>query len=111
MPGSPNVPVGDALELPDHDPERLVILQYTSGSTSEPKGVMIPDRVLTANIDACCDAAVLTEGDTMVSWLPPPLPAGSSFPTPGSRASSVISIPIANGPAVKVSTPTPAPSG
>ena len=35
------------------DPERLVILQYTSGSTSEPKGVMIPDRVLTANIDAC----------------------------------------------------------
>ena len=34
------------------DPERLVILQYTSGSTSEPKGVMIPDRVLGANIDA-----------------------------------------------------------
>ena len=29
-------------------PKRLVILQYTSGSTSEPKGVMIPDRVLGA---------------------------------------------------------------
>ena len=57
LPGAPNVPSGDRLELPPHDPERLVILQYTSGSTSEPKGVMIPDRVLMANIDACCEAA------------------------------------------------------
>jgi fatty-acyl-CoA synthase len=70
LPGSPGVPSGDALELPPHDPERLVILQYTSGSTSEPKGVMIPDRVLSANIDACCDAAELAPGDVMVSWLP-----------------------------------------
>ncbi len=61
---------GEALELPPADPERLVILQYTSGSTSEPKGVMIPDRVLGANIDACCQAAVLQEGEVMVSWLP-----------------------------------------
>ena len=44
LPGAPNVPHGDRLEIPEHDPERLVILQYTSGSTSEPKGVMIPDR-------------------------------------------------------------------
>ncbi len=70
LPGAPNVPSGDRLELPDPDPERLVILQYTSGSTSEPKGVMIPDRVLTANIDAACEAAELTEGEVMVSWLP-----------------------------------------
>ncbi|MEO6653161.1 MAG: AMP-binding protein [Ilumatobacteraceae bacterium] len=70
LPGAPNVPSGDRLEMPDHDPERLVILQYTSGSTSEPKGVMIPDRVLSANIDACCDAAELGPDETMVSWLP-----------------------------------------
>lgn len=70
MPGSPNVPSGDRLELPAHDPERLVILQYTSGSTSEPKGVMIPDRVLSANLDAACEAAVLGTGEVMVSWLP-----------------------------------------
>jgi len=70
MPGAPNVPTGDALELPAHDPERLVILQYTSGSTSEPKGVMIPDRVLSANIDACAEAAELDRDDAMVSWLP-----------------------------------------
>jgi fatty-acyl-CoA synthase len=70
MPGSPNVPNGEALELPPHDPDRLVILQYTSGSTSEPKGVMIPDRVLSANLDAVCEAAVLGPGEVMVSWLP-----------------------------------------
>ena len=53
-----------------NDPERLVILQYTSGSTSEPKGVMIPDRVLTANIDARVQAAELGPDEVMVSWLP-----------------------------------------
>ena len=63
-------PVGRPARDPPARPERLVILQYTSGSTSEPKGVMIPDRVLTANIDACCEAAVLGEGEVMVSWLP-----------------------------------------
>ena len=70
VPGAPNVPTGDALEIPTHDPERLVILQYTSGSTSEPKGVMIPDRVLSANIDACAEAVELSRDDSMVSWLP-----------------------------------------
>ncbi|MEP1125134.1 MAG: AMP-binding protein [Ilumatobacter sp.] len=70
LPGAPNVPSGDALQIPGHDPERLVILQYSSGSTGEPKGVMIPDRVLSANLDATCEAAVLGPGETMVSWLP-----------------------------------------
>lgn len=63
-------PSGERLEIPPHDPERLVILQYTSGSTSEPKGVMIPDRVLTANVDASCTAAELDTEEVMVSWLP-----------------------------------------
>lgn len=70
LPGAPNVPSGDRLEVPPHDPERLVILQYTSGSTSEPKGVMIPDRVLMANIDAVCTAGELQDGEVLVSWLP-----------------------------------------
>ena len=70
MPGATGGPSGDALEVPTPDPERLVILQYTSGSTSEPKGVMIPDRVLTANIDACCQAADVVPDDVLVSWLP-----------------------------------------
>jgi fatty-acyl-CoA synthase len=69
MPG-PGRPSAERLEIPANDPERLVILQYTSGSTSEPKGVMIPDRVLTANIDASCAAAQLGPDEVMVSWLP-----------------------------------------
>ncbi|MDO8390092.1 MAG: AMP-binding protein [Actinomycetota bacterium] len=67
--GAPGA-VASKLELPPNDPERLVILQYTSGSTSEPKGVMIPDRVLRANIDASCAAAELSLDEVMVSWLP-----------------------------------------
>jgi fatty-acyl-CoA synthase len=70
LPGAPGVPSGDALELPAPDPDRLVILQYTSGSTSEPKGVMIPDRVLSANVDACAEAASLSPDEVMLSWLP-----------------------------------------
>ncbi|HEY1278626.1 MAG TPA: AMP-binding protein [Acidimicrobiales bacterium] len=60
----------DAHVEPEPDPERLVILQYTSGSTSEPKGVMIPDRVLGSNLDAITAAAELYDDDVMVSWLP-----------------------------------------
>jgi len=70
LPGFAGVANGESLELPSPDPERLVILQYTSGSTSEPKGVMIPDRVLRANLDASCEAAELALGEVMVSWLP-----------------------------------------
>jgi fatty-acyl-CoA synthase len=69
MPSAAN-PTGDRLELPPADPDRLVILQYTSGSTSAPKGVMIPDRVLAANIDAACEAGGVTTDDVLVSWLP-----------------------------------------
>lgn len=70
MPGSAGVPSASKWERPETDAERLVILQYTSGSTSEPKGVMIPDRVLRANLDASCAAAELTLDEVMVSWLP-----------------------------------------
>ena len=70
MPGGAGVPSASKWERPESDAERLVILQYTSGSTSEPKGVMIPDRVLRANLDASCAAAELTLDEVMVSWLP-----------------------------------------
>ena len=70
LPGQPGQVSGERFELPAPDPERLVILQYTSGSTSEPKGVLIPDRVLTANLDASCEAAELSLDEVMVSWLP-----------------------------------------
>ena len=56
---------------PADDPDRLVILQFTSGSTSDPKGVMLPDHVLRANLDAIASAAQLdVDDDVVVSWLP-----------------------------------------
>jgi fatty-acyl-CoA synthase len=68
---SPGNPGSGAYVRPPLDRERLVILQYTSGSTSEPKGVMIPDRVLTANLDAIAEAAEMDPAvDVLVSWLP-----------------------------------------
>jgi fatty-acyl-CoA synthase len=70
LPGDAAAADASAWLRPGDDPDRLVILQYTSGSTSEPKGVMIPDRVLRANIDASCEAAELTLDEVMVSWLP-----------------------------------------
>jgi fatty-acyl-CoA synthase len=60
-----------AWKRPADDPDRLVILQFTSGSTSDPKGVMLPDKVLRANLDAIAVAARLDpDDDVLVSWLP-----------------------------------------
>jgi fatty-acyl-CoA synthase len=78
-PGDPPMVGFDALAAgdpgrwvrPHDDPERLAILQFTSGSTSDPKGVMLPDRVLCANLDAVAEAAGLDpDEDVLVSWLP-----------------------------------------
>ena len=70
LPG-PRSPGPDRIEIPEPDPERLVILQYTSGSTSEPKGVMLPDRVLGSNLDAIFEAGQIDPAhDVAISWLP-----------------------------------------
>jgi fatty-acyl-CoA synthase len=55
---------------PADDPERLAIVQFTSGSTAAPKGVMLPDRCIGANLDAILAGAQITHGDRAVSWLP-----------------------------------------
>jgi fatty-acyl-CoA synthase len=73
MVGVAELAAGDATayKRPPDDPDRLVILQFTSGSTSDPKGVMLPDRVLRANLDAIAVAAKLDpDDDVLVSWLP-----------------------------------------
>ena len=73
MVGFAELATGDpaAYRRPADDPDRLVILQFTSGSTSDPKGVMLPDGVLRANLDAIAVAAKLDpDDDVLVSWLP-----------------------------------------
>jgi fatty-acyl-CoA synthase len=56
---------------PTPDADRLAILQFTSGSTADPKGVMLAHRHVVANLDAVVAAAeVDLDSDVIVSWLP-----------------------------------------
>lgn len=48
----------------------LALLQYTSGSTGDPKGVMLTHANLLANIRAIGDAADINSDDVCTSWLP-----------------------------------------
>ncbi len=56
--------------LPRPRAEDLALLQYTSGSTGQPKGVALTHRNLLANIRVMGQAAGATGSDTFVSWLP-----------------------------------------
>jgi fatty-acyl-CoA synthase len=77
---APNVRV--VLEPPDLDVEApappvhaareddLAFLQYTSGSTGQPRGVMLTHANVVATIAFMGEAAGLTAEDRVVSWLP-----------------------------------------
>jgi amino acid adenylation domain-containing protein len=56
---------------PDLGADDLLFLQYTSGSTGQPKGVMISHGNVLANLAQCRDAFGLVPEDVIVSWLPP----------------------------------------
>ena len=51
-------------------PEKLALLQYTSGSTASPKGVQITHANLVANTQTIRRVLHQPEGCTLVSWLP-----------------------------------------
>lgn len=52
------------------DPDSIALLQYTSGSTAQPKGVTLSHANLLANISALGAAAKIESTDVFVSWLP-----------------------------------------
>jgi 1-acyl-sn-glycerol-3-phosphate acyltransferase len=51
-------------------PADVALLQYTSGSTGSPKGVVLTHAHLLANIRAMARAAAADSNDVFVSWLP-----------------------------------------
>ncbi|MBI4597962.1 MAG: long-chain fatty acid--CoA ligase [Candidatus Omnitrophica bacterium] len=51
-------------------PDETATLLYTSGTTGEPKGVMLTHRNLLSNVDACLRILPITSQDLHLSFLP-----------------------------------------
>ncbi|MGY0572254.1 fatty acyl-AMP ligase [Bradyrhizobium sp. RDM12] len=61
---------GETTDLPEPAPDDIALLQYTSGSTSEPKGVMVSHANLLANLEMIRIALGNTRQSTYVNWVP-----------------------------------------
>lgn len=61
------------------NPEELAVLNYTSGTTSFSKGVMLPYRALWSNMKFASEVLTLRSGDKIVSMLPMAHMYGLSF--------------------------------
>ena len=51
-------------------PDDIAFIQFSSGSTSEPKGVILTHRNLTSNIDAIVSGIAARPDDASLSWMP-----------------------------------------
>ncbi|MEU9197922.1 AMP-binding protein [Streptomyces hundungensis] len=56
--------------LPRVSPEDLAVVQFTSGSTSAPKGVMLSHATVLAGLRAIATSAEMGRDDVMVTWVP-----------------------------------------
>lgn len=63
----------------EQSPDELAMINYTSGTTSSSKGVMIPYRALWSNMDFARGVLDLFPGDKVVSILPMAHTFGMSF--------------------------------
>jgi 1-acyl-sn-glycerol-3-phosphate acyltransferase len=57
-------------EAPGAQADSTALLQYTSGSTGDPKGVVLSHANVLANIRAMGEAMEASSSDVFVSWLP-----------------------------------------
>ncbi|MEU1426970.1 fatty acyl-AMP ligase [Nocardia sp. NPDC005746] len=60
----------EAWAMPGITGETIAFLQYTSGSTSEPKGVAVSHANLMHNEAAITERAAVVDTDVVVGWLP-----------------------------------------
>ncbi|MFD5427839.1 fatty acyl-AMP ligase [Streptomyces sp. NPDC127084] len=67
---SPTAAAQPGPALPPPGPDEIAYLQYTSGSTREPRGVMITHRNLVANLEAIRRALGTDPGSRFGGWLP-----------------------------------------
>jgi acyl-CoA synthetase (AMP-forming)/AMP-acid ligase II len=56
--------------VPGAEAGDLAFIQYTSGSTAEPRGVMLTHQNVVSTTHFMAEAAGLTAADRVVSWLP-----------------------------------------
>lgn len=64
-------PMAEGWREPCSDPETTAFLQYTSGSTALPKGVMVSHGNLRHNLEMLTRHCEQTPASHTVSWLPP----------------------------------------
>lgn len=60
----------EALSFKTGDLEDLTIINYTSGTTSSPKGVMLTARSISSNIEFALNHIPVQDGDNIISMLP-----------------------------------------
>ena len=51
-------------------PDDIAVIQFTSGSTGQPKGCALSHRAVASNVQAIRDRLPFEKGDVLVSWLP-----------------------------------------
>lgn len=61
---------GRAGEIYESKPDDIGFIQFSSGSTGDPKGVVLTHNNLLKNISAIKHNAEITETDSMLSWMP-----------------------------------------
>ena len=65
-----DVVVGELGEVATVAPDDLAFIQYSSGSTSDPKGVCLTHHNLCVNIRAIVEGTGWNENDQSLSWMP-----------------------------------------